>query len=249
MRLEPNISLRPFGQEKLANYKVEVKNINSFRFVEKAIQYEEKRHKELLDKDETPVQETRGWNEFKNKTVSQRSKEEAHDYRYFPEPDIPPISFTVDEINKIKDEIPELPNARSNRFVTDCLLTDYNAEILTRDKNIADYFEEAAKVGKDHNLGGVAIANYIINKKPDLDSLEPSGLVKNIVKETTVESFDEDQLEESIKKVIDENPEIVTQYKEGKVQVLGFLIGNVRKALPEAKDINQIRNKLTEMLK
>ena len=134
MRLEPNISLRPFGQTTLAKYKVEVKNINSFRFVDKAIQFEEKRHEELLKKGETPVQETRGWNEFKNKTVSQRSKEEAHDYRYFPEPDIPPISFTKEEIIKIKNQITELPETKVKRFVSDFGLTEYNAEILTRDK-------------------------------------------------------------------------------------------------------------------
>ena len=137
MRLEPNISLRPVGQKELAKYKVEVKNINSFKFVEKAIEFEEKRHKELLDNGETPVQETRGWNEFKNKTVSQRSKEEAHDYRYFPEPDIPPIEFSENEVETIKSQIPELPEEKTKRYISDFLLTDYNAEILTRDQAVS----------------------------------------------------------------------------------------------------------------
>lgn len=248
MRLEPNISLRPIGQTKLANYKVEVKNINSFRFVEKAIQFEAKRHKQLLDKGETPVQETRGWNEFKNITVSQRSKEEAHDYRYFPEPDIPPVSFTDDEIAKIKQEIPELPIQKNQRFMKDYDLTQVNAEILARDRSVAEFFEMAVIDGKKINIDARQIANYIINRKPDLENFEPAGLVIKIKEESTVESFDEGKLTEGIKKVLEENPSIVEEYRSGKVQVLGFLIGQTRRQIPEAKDVNQIRNTIIKML-
>lgn len=248
MRLEPNISLRPHGQTELAKYKVEVKNINSFRFVEKAIAYEEKRHAELVDKGETPTQETRGWNEFKNKTVSQRSKEEAHDYRYFPEPDIPPLSFDDEEIVKIKESIPELPSAKASRLVSEFGLTNYNAEILTREKSVADFFEQAVKEGKEVGIDPKAIANYIINKKTNLEQTEPKSLVNKIKKESMIESFDEEKLGESIQKVIDENPSVIVDFKGGKTQVLGFLIGAVRRALPEATDMDQIRKKLTEML-
>lgn len=249
MRLEPNISLRPVGQTTLANYKVEVKNINSFRFVDKAIQYEAKRHEELLSKGIAPVQETRGWNEFKNKTVSQRSKEEAHDYRYFPEPDIPPIIIDSGQLTRIKDQIPELPEARTKRFMLDFLLTDYNAEILTRDKSLADYFEETVKAGKGHNVGGVAIANYIINKKPDVESLEPAGLVKLIVKQSTKSQMDETKLKNAIQKVLDENPQAIANFKAGKVQIIDFLIGQTIKALPLTTDTEQIRKALQEMLR
>jgi aspartyl-tRNA(Asn)/glutamyl-tRNA(Gln) amidotransferase subunit B len=248
MRLEPNISLRLQGQKELAKYKVEVKNINSFKFVEKAIEYEEKRHKELLEKGETPVQETRGWNEFKNKTVSQRSKEEAHDYRYFPEPDIPPIEFAYDEVEKIKVSLPELPDKKVQRFISDYLLTDYNAEILTRDPTLADYFESAVRIGIEHNVGAVAIANYIINKKPDIDSLEPAGLVKQIVEQSTIVKMDENVLSETISKILSENEKAVEEYKSGKTQLLGFFIGQTKRALPDAKDTEQIRKKLLEML-
>jgi len=227
MRLEPNISLRPVGQKELAKYKVEVKNINSFIFVDKAIQFEEKRHKEMLDKGEIPVQETRGWNEFKNKTVSQRSKEEAHDYRYFPEPDIPPISLTDSQISDLKSQLPELPNEKAERFVKEFGLTDYKAEILTREVGLATYFEEAVKVGKEHNVDGKTLSNWIINKKPNIESELPASLVKIIV---------------------EQSPQQVAAYKAGKVQLLGFFIGQTKQALPEAKDTEQIRYLLSKML-
>lgn len=248
MRLEPNISLRPIGQTELAKYKVEVKNINSFKFVEKAIQFEEIRHAELLENGETPIQETRGWNEFKNKTVSQRSKEEAHDYRYFPEPDIPPISYSKEEIEKIKKQIPELPTYKAKRFQVDLGLSEYNAEILTREKSLAKFFEDCVRTGEEINVDPKTIANYLINKKPSIEKIEPKSFVHNIKVETSIESFDPKKLEDGITRVLEENKAIVVEYKSGKTQVLGFLIGAVRRQLPEAKDMDQIRKKLTEML-
>ncbi len=248
MRLEPNISLRPVGQKELAKYKVEVKNINSFVFVDKAIKYEEKRHAELLDKGEVPAQETRGWNEFKNKTVSQRSKEEAHDYRYFPEPDIPPIQISNEELDAIKKSLPELPAEKTKRFIDDFEISEYNAEILTREVDMANYFEQAVNAGKENGIDPKIIANYIINKKPNTQSINPQSLVKQIKEETTIESFDETKLTKTIQKIMDKNAQSVADYKAGKVQLLGFFIGQVRRALPEAKDAEQIRNLLLKML-
>lgn len=254
MRLEPNISLReldPSGKpqdDTLPPYKVEVKNINSFKFVDKAIQFEESRHKELLDRGEIPVQETRGWNEFKNKTVSQRSKEDAHDYRYFPEPDIPPINFSREQIEKIKEQIPELPDEKSKRFVSELGISEYNAEILTRNKNMADFFEKAVEDGIKASIDAKTIANFIINKKINIETEEPAGLVIKIKEENTKGSFDIGKLEKAIESVLDENSQIVTDYKSGKIQVLGFLIGAVRRTLPEAKDVEQIRKTLEKML-
>lgn len=248
MRLEPNISLRPIGQTELAKYKVEVKNINSFKFVEKAIQFEEKRHEELLEKGETPTQETRGWNEFKNKTVSQRSKEEAHDYRYFPEPDIPPIEISGQQLEDIQHEIPELPIAKAQRFVADFGITEVNSEILTRDKALSQFFEKAVTDGQAHGINAVQIANHIINKKPNIVDMEPASLVAKIKDESVVESIDPQRLSETIKMVLSQNNNEVDQYKAGKTQLIGFFIGLVRRALPEAKDIEQIRKKLIEML-
>ena len=116
MRLEPNISLRPVGSSDLPKYKVEIKNINSFKFVSKAIEYELNRQEEILEKGETPAQETRGFVEASNSTVSQRTKEEAKDYRYFPEPDIPPILHQSKEIDIIKTDIPEMPWMKRQRY-------------------------------------------------------------------------------------------------------------------------------------
>src|SRR6185437_16723792 len=127
------------AEKDLPKYKVEVKNINSFKFVEKAINYEIDRQKEILEKGETPAQETRGWNEDKGKTFSQRSKEEAHDYRYFPEPDIPPIHLPEGVVGRLRDQVPELPDKKIPRFETEYALPSYDAEFLTREKAMADY--------------------------------------------------------------------------------------------------------------
>jgi aspartyl-tRNA(Asn)/glutamyl-tRNA(Gln) amidotransferase subunit B len=235
MRLEPNISLRPIGQERLANYKVEVKNINSFKFVEKAIQFEEKRHKELLDKGETPIQETRGWNEFKNKTVSQRSKEEAHDYRYFSEPDIPPLSFAESQISNIKSQIPELPGVKEKRFVSEFGLSEYNAEILTRENSTAEFFEKAVIDGQKVNVEAKTIANMMINNKKLLEEYDtPAQFLGALLGILNVSGVDEKQLEKALKEVLEKNPQAVADYKAGKLQIIGFLIGQTKQAFPDA---------------
>jgi aspartyl-tRNA(Asn)/glutamyl-tRNA(Gln) amidotransferase subunit B len=248
MRLEPNISLRKEGETKLANYKVEVKNINSFKFVDKAIQFEEKRQKEVLESGETPLQETRGWNEFKNKTVSQRVKGEAHDYRYFPEPDIPPIHFGEQEISKLKSGIPELPKEKTKRFVKDFGLSNYSAEILTRGKSMADFFEQSKKIGEKYSLSPKKIADFIINKKINVKSTLPADVIKEIKEAENVKQVDEKELEQTILEILEKNKAQAADYKKGKTQLTGFFIGQVKKSLPEAKDIQQISQILTKLL-
>jgi aspartyl-tRNA(Asn)/glutamyl-tRNA(Gln) amidotransferase subunit B len=149
MRCEANISLYKEGEEKLSGTKVEVKNINSFRFVERAIDYEIKRQTEALDKGEQVIQETRGWDEAKGGTVSQRVKESAHDYRYFPEPDIPPLRFTDDYIEHLKRSLPELPDQKEKRFVEEYGLSKENIEVIISDKSLAEYFEEVVSEIKE----------------------------------------------------------------------------------------------------
>jgi len=141
MRCEVNLSLHKEGEEKLSGTKVEVKNINSFRYVEKAINYEIERQTKLLEDGEKVVQETRGWDSVKNVTVSQRKKESAHDYRYFPEPDIPPMEFSAGYVEQLKLKLPELPDAKEKRFAQQYGLREDDIAVLTAQQDLAEYFE------------------------------------------------------------------------------------------------------------
>ncbi|MBI3069883.1 MAG: Asp-tRNA(Asn)/Glu-tRNA(Gln) amidotransferase subunit GatB [Candidatus Levybacteria bacterium] len=250
MRLEPNISLREISNVKfqIINYKVEVKNINSFRFVEKAIDYELKRQEELLKREETPVQETRGWDENKQKTISQRSKEEAHDYRYFPEPDIPPVHWTGNQISNIKNQIEELPSEKLERFKKEYGLNDYDAEILTRDKTTADYFEEAVKIGAGHMIAPKQIANVVINKKIDISSTLPAHLITQIASSKQTATLSDEALEKIITQIVDENPKAVEDYKKGKSNALMFLVGQVIRKYPKKIDAGGLRERMEKML-
>ncbi|MFZ2975478.1 MAG: Asp-tRNA(Asn)/Glu-tRNA(Gln) amidotransferase subunit GatB [Candidatus Moraniibacteriota bacterium] len=149
MRCEANISLYKEGEEKLSGTKVEVKNINSFKFVEKAINFEIERQTEMLDRGEKIVQETRGWDANKSETVSQRKKESAHDYRYFPEPDIPPFSFDESYVEDIKKKLPELPDQKVERFNKEYNLPIADVEIITSEKGLAQYFENVVSEIKE----------------------------------------------------------------------------------------------------
>lgn len=142
MRVEPNISVRKPGETTLPKYKVEVKNINSFKFAESAINYEINRHIELLKEGKTPKQVTMGWNEKENKTVEQRSKEEAQDYRYFPEPDLPILQFSEDYLSELKASMPELPAQKRQRFKEEYGLNDADTENLINWKELSFYFED-----------------------------------------------------------------------------------------------------------
>lgn len=147
MRCEVNISLRPEDQKKFGT-KVEIKNLNSFKAVERSIEYEIKRQSEILSDGGKIIQETRGWDADRQETYSQRKKESAHDYRYFPEPDIPPLDLTkeggVFDIENIKESIPELPIYKKHRFMDQYSLSEENARIFSEDSDLADYFEQIA---------------------------------------------------------------------------------------------------------
>jgi aspartyl-tRNA(Asn)/glutamyl-tRNA(Gln) amidotransferase subunit B len=145
MRCEANVSLRSVGSTEYGT-KVEVKNLNSFRSVTLALDYEIQRQSRILDEGGSIEQVTMGWDENRGVTVVQRSKEYAHDYRYFPEPDLPPLSISREWVEEIRDRLPELPDARRNRFMTEYGLSAYDAGVLTADKAVADYFEACIRV-------------------------------------------------------------------------------------------------------
>ncbi len=144
-RCDANVSLRPIGQKELGT-KTELKNINSFKFVQKAIEYEIKRQTQLLDQGDSVTQETRLFDSNKGVTYSMRSKEEAHDYRYFPEPDLVPIVCDPGWIQKIEKTIPELPEEKRNRFVKDYQIPAYDAGVLTTSRPLSNYFEECVSL-------------------------------------------------------------------------------------------------------
>ncbi len=187
MRCEANISL---GNNKKLGTKVEIKNLNSFKAVERAIDYEIKRQAELLGSKEKIVHETRGWNENKQKTFSQRTKETSDDYRYFPEPNLPPLKIIKEEVEKIKAEISELPTNRKKRFKQEYKISEDDIEIFTSYKTLGDYFEkvisELSTTARSPKLIKLA-ANYLITElKKYLPNLED---VKNL--KITPENFAE----------------------------------------------------------
>jgi len=146
MRIEGNVSLRPMGADAFGT-KVEVKNLNSFRSLERAMAFEVARQAEALERGERLVQETRGWHETEGRTISQRSKEEANDYRYFPEPDLPPLRPSVEWVARLRASLPELPAARRARYVDGLGLSSYDTGVLTADLALADYFDAVVAAG------------------------------------------------------------------------------------------------------
>jgi aspartyl-tRNA(Asn)/glutamyl-tRNA(Gln) amidotransferase subunit B len=277
MRCDANISLRPVGQKEYGT-RAEIKNINSFKMVERAVEYEILRQTEVLEAGEQVVQETRGWDDNKGKTISQRSKEEANDYRYFPEPDLPPVSQAgknVIDVSEIEVMLPELPKARASRFVADYGLSVTDADILTSDLDTAKYFEqvleempEIAGNTEITKLKAKKVSNWLLSEliailneanmsisEMKIDHKDFAGLIElidsgaisgKIAKDVFVEMFetgkspsrivkekgltqisDTGELQTIIAEVISNNEKSVTDYRAGKQQAFGFLIGQV----------------------
>ncbi len=165
-RCDANVSIRPVGTTKFMP-KVEVKNMNSFRAVYRALAYEVERQKKLAEEGGRLVQETRGWVEEKGATVSQRSKEYAHDYRYFPEPDLPPMEFSRALVEEIRSRLPELPDAVRDRFMSQYNLSRYDANLLTVSRAMADYFEACLKLlpaGTGADKKAKTVANWLLGE-------------------------------------------------------------------------------------
>ncbi|MBC2581846.1 Asp-tRNA(Asn)/Glu-tRNA(Gln) amidotransferase subunit GatB [Clostridium sp. DJ247] len=267
LRCDVNISIRPIGQEKL-NAKVELKNLNSFREIQKAIEKEEKRQRELYTYGEEfkIKQETRRWDSGKGRTVPMRSKEDAHDYRYFPEPDLVPIIIKDEQIEAIRSTIPELPEAKKHRFREQYSLGEKEVEFLVGDKALGEFYEEVVKAGATPKIA----ANWVLGdllrilKEKEIESedisLKPEALydlikliedgkisgtaakevfdemfatgknAEDIIKEKGLSQISSsDVLEKIVDEVLAANPKSIEDYKSGKPQAAGYLMGQVMK--------------------
>ncbi len=265
LRCDVNVSIREKGNEKLGT-KVEIKNVNSFKFVEKTILYEIQRQSELLDSGKTIIQETRQFDPGLGVTKSMRKKEEANDYRYFPEPDLRPLDLEDAFIKDVCSSLPELPDAKRGRFIKDYGLSPYDADVLSSDRDVAEYYEKLAastlnpKVSSNWmqtevlrvlNENKCSIREFKIthDKLGNLIKLVLDGTVNQMTAKDVFEKMistgedavtiiekeglgqisDTGELEKIVDGVLLEFSQQVEQYKAGKVNVLGFLVGQIMK--------------------
>lgn len=254
MRLEANISVQT-GEEKISSmlppYKVEVKNLNSFRFIEKAISFEVARQSEIRSKEEIPTQETRGWSETKNSTFSQRTKESAEDYRYFPDPDLPPLRFTQEFVEETRSSLPELPDTIVARWAKEYGIKPEYGLILTDSRQEAVLFDVLLAKCKDKQVDPSLLANLIVNKKITLklsnnsktDTIQDSidEIFAQVHTLTQVDTVPDEDISIAVQEVLSENEKAVSDYKSGKQQVIGFLIGMVNKKLGKKVDTSKIK--------
>lgn len=258
MRLEANISLSSdpkiieggkLNYDKLPSYKVEVKNINSFRFLEQAINFEISRQTELLDNNKTPIQETRGFDANKGATFSQRSKGEAANYRYFPDPDLPPIRLSEDDLKRIKAELPELPDAKIARWQKDYAIEKRFIKQLTRNNNQAKWYEQIWQEAKKVKLKPNELAKVLVNKKIKFGFQDnPAQIIKSYQKSQQTDSIDAGELETIIAQMLTNNVDAAKKYRAGKTQVIGFLIGQIMQGVGKKIDVKLVKKELVKQL-
>jgi aspartyl-tRNA(Asn)/glutamyl-tRNA(Gln) amidotransferase subunit B len=287
MRFEASVSVRPAGSDAL-NPRHEIKNLNSFRALARAVEYEIAHQIEVLEDGGSVAQATVGWNEERGITYTQRSKEYAEDYRYFPEPDLPPLEISREWVAQLRAQLPELPEAKRARFVAEYGLGDYDVGVLVADKAIASYYEAAVNAA-----GGTAtpktVANWVTGELfrlmketgQEIGTVRVSpqalaeliGLVRdetintNTAKDVLAEMFASGQdprqiveerglaqvsdtaaLEQIVVQVLNENPEQVGQYLEGRGQIAGWLMGQVMRATGGKANPQVVRALLEERL-
>ena len=265
LRCDANVSVRPRGQEAFGT-KAEVKNVNSFRYLQKALEYEIDRQVDLVSRGGRVVQETRLFDSGSGQTHAMRSKEEAHDYRYFPEPDLPPLVVDAARIDAVCATMPELPEARRRRFVAAYAIPEYDAGVLTQSSELADYFEQVARAAGNPKAASNWVMGELLRTINERGAsivdvpLTPdalSGLIRLIDKGTISSSIakdvfakmyesgrsaddivaaeglaqigDEHALLAIVGEVIAKNADAVAQYRAGKMQTFGFLVGQVMK--------------------
>src|SRR5687768_10669534 len=265
LRCDANVSVRPEGRETFGT-KAEVKNLNSFRYVQKAIAYEIDRQIEIIEGGGRVVQETRLWDSAGGRTHAMRSKEEAHDYRYFPEPDLPPLVADAARIERVRVTMPELPEARRVRFVSEYGIPEYDAGVLTQSAELAAYFEAVTAAARNPKaasnwvmgellrtlhergqridevpLGPDALGGLIVLvdkgtisstiAKDVFAKMYDSGRTADeiVAAEGLAQNSDEGALLAIVRAVVDAHPDAVAQYRAGKRQTFGFLVGQVMK--------------------
>ncbi len=238
LRLEANISVRTTEMKEkgiLPDYKVEVKNINSFRFLEKAINYEIERQSEILEKGERVPQENRGFNEVKNITVSQRKKEEVKDYRDLPDPDLPPMFFDKKHFEDLRKNLPELPRQTYEKLKSKYSLNDNQAKFLSNGDGLllVEKFYSLAEKSDP-----IKVANLLINK-PETRELSNDDFLSQI-KAFAVSEISEERLNEAVETVLRNETDAFEKLRSGKDQVLMYLVGQVMRELKTKADTTKI---------
>jgi len=244
MRLEANISL---GKD--LGYKVEIKNLNSFRFLEKAIIYEINRQEKMLQSGKTPTQETRGWDEKRQQTLSQRGKETAEDYRYFPEPDIPPLKFKKEQIDSIKKSLPELPTTKAKRFTSEFNIRPDYALVLVSQQETAIKAENLFKLAQKEKLAPQKVASDIVNKKISIKTKTPTQIVKALKAKQQSQVSDQNQLTSWVEEAIKFLPKAAKDYQSGKNSAIGALMGKIMGLSQGKADPQAVKKILQDKLK
>ena len=267
MRADVNLSIRPEGSEEFGT-RTEMKNLNSFKAIARAIEGETNRQIDILEEGGKVIQETRRWDDTKGSSHAMRSKEDAQDYRYFPEPDLVPVSISQEWIDEIRSRQPEMRPEKLLRYQKEYDLPEYDAKILTETKVMADFFEETSRIcgkpkkvsnwlmgetmrlQKENSLGEDVIPFSPENLAGLIDLVDSGTINGSVAKEVFEKIFsddidpekyveenglkavnDEDELRETIKKVIADNPKSVDDYHNGKKKAMGFIVGQTMKAM------------------
>lgn len=257
MRLEANISLQSQKSKvksqklELPNYKVELKNINSFRFLERGIEYEIERQMQILESGKIPVQETRGYNAEKNNTYSQRTKEEAADYRYFPDPDIPPINIDDKWFKEIKSSQPESLTAVLNKWHEVYSLRQELVELLFETSKQAIWLDKLFEKTKQEKLEVDKLVNLLIHKKikADLFKDEVGKIVGEYKKNISVDELSDEEIKIYITKAIKINPKAVADLKTGKTGAINFLVGAVMREAKKKIEFKRLHDLILSLIK
>ncbi len=284
LRCDANVSIRPKGQKELST-RTELKNMNSFRNVERALEYEIKRQIRLVEDGGEVVQQTLLWDANEFKTRQMRTKEEAHDYRYFPEPDLPPVVVTEAMLKDIEAELPEMPNVRKQRFIDEFGMSEEDAHNLTDDRYLADYFEEVVDIVdnpkpvanmvltevlrvlnersigiKDFPVSTERLAGLIqIREEDKINSSAMTEIFNEMLKQdkeaealakelNLLQVSDSSFIEPIVEEVIEEHPDEVERYKNGKKGLVGFFIGQVMQRSKGKANPQLVREMITDKL-